>query len=432
MIGMVLSFLPVSTMVEAATDDFKYISAIVNHDDGTTYLYVSKEPIHVIGEYLNNRWFEVSIGWINKSINNYEVVNIQYNNSIGQWISTFDNLNDLSISNPNSSLFYQIYGVDYPYYGKCVYVENAQFVKGKINLNVTLYSNYNISATEKTAIKYFSQNFDELNLPEGITEDTILNIVNESINRTTQTTIQAQDIQSNLSSDYQSYKDGNISTQTLQVSVNNTVDALNTLNSQSGNTLADLIAVNNGLTYAQTVQDKINADEIIATQTVTSTVQLNINGYINQANTAYNDFTSGNKTQSEAIEVIQQQIINLNNIITSGQAKTAADVAAVNAAINTVQNTSNSVHNYTELDKTISDKSQQSDQEELNYITNLQEETTSSLEELSISNSINSSDSNEAKNIFSIVWENKAVQMFLPIAACFMIISIVLGAKYKL
>ena len=235
-----------------------------------------------------------------------------------------------------------------------------------------------------------------------------------------------------LASDYQNYKEGSLSAQSLQVSVNNTVDTLNTLNNKSGNTLADLIAVNNGLTYAQTVQDKINADEIIATQTVTSTIQLNINGYINQANTAYNDFTSGTKTQSEAIEVIQQQIINLNNIITSGQAQTAADVAAVNAAINTVQNTSNSVHNYSELDKTVSDKSQQSDEEELNYIDGLQSETTSSLEDLSISKSIDNSDTNEAKNIFSIVWENKAVQMFLPIAACFMIISIVLGSKYKL
>lgn len=429
---MVLSCLPVCTTVNAATDDFKYISAVVNHDEGTTYLYVSKEPIHVIGKYLNNRWFEVSIGWINKSINNYEVVNIQYNNSIEQWISTFDNLNNASISNPDSSTFFQIYGVEYPYYGKCVYVENAKFVKGKIKLNVTLYSNYNISATEKTAIKNFSQNFDELNLPTGITEDTILNIVNESINSTTQTTTQAQQIQANLSADYQSYKDGNLSPQALQVSVDNTVSTLNNLNNNSGNTLADLMAVNNGLTYAQTVQDKINSDEIISTQTVTSTVQLNINGYINQANSAYNDFTSGIKTQSEAIEVIQQQIINLNNIITSGQATTSADIAAVNAAINTVQNTSNSVHNYTELDKTVSDKSQQSDNEELNYIGELQSETTSTLEELSISSTIDNNDTGEAKNIFAIVWENKAVKMFLPIAACFMIICIVLGSKYEL
>ena len=295
-----------------------------------------------------------------------------------------------------------------------------------------LYSNYNISNDEKSLLGGFSTNFDSLNLHAGITEETILNIVNESINSTTQTTTQAQSSQASLATDYQSYQEGSLSAQSLQVSVDNTVTTLNNLNNNTSNTLADLIAVNNGLTYAQTVQDKINADEIIETQTVTSTVQLNINGYINQANTSYNEFTSGTKTQSEAIEVIQKQIINLNNIITSGQAKTAADVAAVNAAINTVQNTSNSVHNYAELDKTVSDKSQQSDNEELEYIGNLQSETTSTLEDLSISSTLDSNDTGEAKNIFTIVWENKAVKMFLPIAACFMIICIVLGAKYKL
>lgn len=298
----------------------------------------------------------------------------------------------------------------------------------------TYLKNYNVtvSSKQKSITGAKSYKVGSINIEGSLSEQDINNLINESLNSTTQTTNQAQNAQASLATDYQNYENGNISPQTLQVSVNNTVDTLNTLNNKSGNTLADLIAVNNGLTYAQTVQDKINADEIISTQTVTSTVQLNINGYINQANTAYNDFTSGNKTQSEAIEVIQQQIINLNNIITSGQAQTAADVAAVNAAINTVQNTSNSVHNYAELDKTVSDKSQQSDTEELNYIDGLQSETTSSLEDLSISKTINNSDTNEAKNIFTIVWENKAVQMFLPIAACFMIISIVLGAKYKL
>ena len=431
MIGMVLSCLPVCTTVKAATNDFKYISAVKKISTGEIYLYVSNEPVRVLADRLNNRWYKYFIGLLDKQITNYDIVNISYNNDIGQWVSSFDKLIDISSSRES----FQIYPETIYLKEKLVSVsltdENSTDPAKKLN-DFFLYSNYNITSDEKSVLGGFSTNFNELNLPAGITEETILNIVNESLNKTTQTTTQAQTAQGSLSADYQSYQNGSLSPQSLQVSVDNTVQTLNNIRDNQGNTLADLMAINNGLTYAQTVQDKINADEIIATQTVTSTVQLNINGYINQANNAYNDFTSGIKTQSETIEVIQQQIINLNNIITSGQAKTSADVAAVNAAINTVQNTSNSVHNYAELDKTVSDKSQQSDNEELNYITNLQEETTSSLEELSISNSINSSDSDEAKNIFSIVWENKAVQMFLPIAACFMIISIVLGAKYKL
>ena len=420
-----------SITVKAATNDFKYISAVVNHDDGTTYVYVSKEPIHVIGDYLNVDWYKIAIGWVNKSINNYEIVNIQYNNSIGQWVSTFDNLKERSVSKPDSSKFYQIYGVTYPYYGKCIYVENAQFVGSSNKMNVTLYSNYDISATEKTKIKKFSTNFDELNLPAGITENTIIDIVNESINKTTQTTTQANQIQGNLTSDYSSYQRGDISSETLQVSVNNSVDQLNNLNNSSSNTLADLMAINNGLTYAQTVQDKINADEIILTQSVTPTVQTNINGYINQANNAYNDFTSGNKTQSESIEIIQQQIINLNNMITSGQASTSADIAAVNAAINTVQNTSNSVHNYSEIDKTVSDKAQQSDQEEIEYLNSL--ETTQTIQDMSPSQVMKTqSQSGNVQPLLSVVWDNELIKIILPLTAGFLVISVALGRKFKL
>lgn len=272
-------------------------------------------------------------------------------------------------------------------------------------------------------------------IPNGMPEITISNIDNvlqNILNETTQTTTTAINLQNNLAQNYNSYKTGDITPEALQISVDNTVNQLNNLNNNSGNTLADLIAVNNGLTYAQTVQDKINADEIIETQTVSTTVQTNINGYITQANNAYNQFISGEKTQSEAIELIQQQIINLNNMI-GNQAKTAADVAAVNAAINTIQNTSNSVKNYSELDKTISDKSQTSDKEELNYITDLQEETSQSLEQLAPSNSLDKTQMEKVnQNVFMLIWDNTLIKMILPLAGVFMLISILLGIKYKL
>lgn len=423
MIGMVLSFLPVCITVNAeqiSTTEFPYqvyipeikeiwisksqIKQFTLDGASNTLLYV-RGPDGV--QISSNSTYQQNAYWCSEVEYNRTGFKLVYVDNVGWSAYTLARTWRNSYNNYNGYIFEK---------------------------QSTYLTNYNVTVSSKqqsiTGAKSYS--VGSINIEGSLSEEDINNLINDSLNNTTQTTNQAQNAQASLSTDYESYKNGNISSQALQVSVDNTVSTLNNLNDNSGNTLADLMAVNNGLTYAQTVQDKINADEIIATQTVTSTVQLNINGYINQANNAYNDFTSGNKTQSEAIEVIQQQIINLNNIITSGQAQTSADVAAVNAAINTVQNTSNSVHNYAELDKTVSDKSQQSDEEELNYITNLQEETTSSLEELSIYNSIDSSDSDEAKNIFSIVWENKAVQMFLPIAACFMIISIVLGAKYKL
>lgn len=421
---MVISCLPVCTMVNAdqiSTTEFPYQVYIPELNE----IWISKSkikqfsltgasnsPLYVRG----NDGVQIKVTTTYQS-NAYWCPEVDYNRT-GFKLVYLENVGWSAYTLART--WRQSYADEYNGY---IFEKQGTYLK---NYNVTVSSQQNSIEGAK------SYSVGSINIEGSLSEDDINNLINESLNKTTQTSNQAQNAQASLSTDYEKYKNGNISSEALQVSVDNTVDILNTLNNKAGNTLADLIAVNNGLTYTQTVQDKINADEIIATQTVTSTVQLSINGYINQANTAYNDFTSGNKTQSEAIEVIQQQIINLNNIITSGQAETSADVASVNAAINTVQNTSNSVHNYAELDKTVSDKSQQSDNEELEYIGNLQSETTSTLEDLSISSTLDSNDTGEAKNIFTIVWENKAVKMFLPIAACFMIICIVLGAKYKL
>ena len=272
-------------------------------------------------------------------------------------------------------------------------------------------------------------------VPSGMPEITITNIddeIQKVLNGKTETSTQAENLQASLSTDYTSYKNGDISPQTLQVSVDNTVDSLNTLNNNTGNTLADLIAIQNGLTYAQTVQDKINADEIIATQTVNADVQTSILRCVKRANNAYNQFIAGTITQSEAINTIQQQIITLNSMI-SVHATGAADIASINAAINTLQNTSNSVHNYTELDKSISDKSQKSDETELNYINNLQSETTSQLQDFAPSKQMNTQQQNEVKNnLLSLIWDNELIKMILPLAGACMIICVTLGIKYKL
>lgn len=359
MIGMVLSFLPVYTTVNAeqiSTTEFPYQVYIPDLNEiwisksqikqftlagaSSTKLYVrSPDGIQIS----TNSTYQEDAYWCSEVENNRTGFKLVYVDNVGWSAYTLAKTWRHSYNNYTGYIFEK----------QSTYLQNYNVIVSSKQKSITGAKSYSVGA---------------INIQGSLTEADINNLINESLNNTTQTTNQAQNAQASLATDYESYKNGNLSSQSLQVSVDNTVYTLNNLNNNTGNTLADLMAVNNGLTYAQTVQDKINADEIIATQTVTSTVQLNINGYINQANTAYNDFTAGNKTQSEAIEVIQQQIINLNNIITSGQAQTAADVAAVNAAINTVQNTSNSVHNYAELDKTISDKSQQSDTEELNYI----------------------------------------------------------------
>lgn len=402
-----------SLPVDASSFSLDYIL----YDSTANLIFVSDSPLGLV--YSSSASLGVGIGRSGSSLIMYEMF---YNSELGCWASSL-----FSPQSSNSTWRDTIGGssskstISFGRFAGHQFYSNGDWGTQYLMKEPT-YSNYSCSHTVTPFL-------DGIELPGGNIHD----IINESLNSTTQTTTQAQTIQSNLSTDYKSYQNGYLSSQSLQVSIDNSVNSLNNLNDSQTNTLADLVAINNGLTYAQTVQDKVNADEILDSQTVSPSVQTNINGYITQSNSAYNDFISGTKTQSEAINLIQQQIINLNNMITSGQASSAADVAAVNAAINSVQNTSNSVHNYAELDKSISDKSQLSDQAELNYLDELQSETTSQLQDFAPSKQMNSQQQNEVKtNLLNLIWDNELIKMILPLSGACMIICVALGIKYKL
>ena len=406
MIVTAISFPLVCTTVDAADlnlDDFPY-----------KYYY----KIASTDSYINNYNYIVAIS-------THSLTNVSHSGSYSYYALDLNTRLKYTISKSTSHYYFGISSTK----EANVYILTYSIANGwELHLPWMMYGNGSYIITWDIVQSKFTTS-----VPSGMPEITINNIddaIQNVLNGTTQTTTQAQNLQAGLSSDYEAYKNGDISSQTLQVSVNNTVSALNNLNNNSGNTLADLIAINNGLTYAQTVQDKINADEIIETQTVSSSVQTNINGYITQANNAYSQFIAGDLTQSEAINTIQQQIINLNNMI-GNQATKAADVAAVNAAINTVQNTSNSVHNYSELDKNVSDKVQQSDQEELNYLNSL--ETTSTIQDMSPSQKMQTqAQSGNVQPLLSVVWDNELIKIILPLTAGFLVISVALGRKFKL
>lgn len=408
MTAMVILSLHVCTTVNAAElnlDDFPY-----------KYYY----EIGATDSYSNNYNYIVAIS-------THSLVDIGHSGNYSYYALDLNTRLKYTISKSSSHKYFGISASQ----NANVYILTYSSINGwELHLPWMMYGNGNYIITwDITKTKFATT------VPSGMPEITIKNIdeaIKNVLNGTTQTTTEAQNLQAGLATDYTSYQNGDISPQTLQVSVDNTVDSLNNLNNNTGNTLADLIAIQNGLTYAQTVQDKINADEIIATQTVTASVQTNINGYVTQANNAYSKFIAGEITQSFAINYIQKQITNLNNMI-GNQATTAADIAAVNAAINTVQNTSNSVHNYKELNKSISKKAQQSDTDELNYINGLQSETTSQLQDFAPSQTMNSQQQTEVKNnLLNLIWDNELIKMILPLAGACMIICVTLGIKYKL
>lgn len=100
----------------------------------------------------------------------------------------------------------------------------------------------------------------DVDLPQGITIDDVNQAINDSLNKTTQTTIKVNNIINNTNNYYNQYIAGDISYTDLTYQINNNVNQLKDLNNTEGNTLADLIAINNGLTYNQIIQDTALAD----------------------------------------------------------------------------------------------------------------------------------------------------------------------------
>lgn len=277
-------------------------------------------------------------------------------------------------------------------------------------------------------------NFPDLELPEQLTIESVNKIVddriNESINSTTITTTNAQQIQSSLAKDYESYESGDIDSATMQKSVDDAVDSLNNLTNNSGNTLADLIAINNGLTYADTVQDVIVTDEIIDTQTVSTNISSQITGKINEANVIYNNYTEGSITQSEAITQINQYITQLTQLITAETS--TADVNAINAAVNTLSNTRDSINNYSELDKYVADEQVKADQEEIEMLN----EMVSVMQVQTVENKMEDQQiagkADTINNILNPVWENKYFTYLIGVSSVLIIACILLRVRYRM
>lgn len=361
------------------------------------------------------------------------IFRLYYNSDIGGWASV--QISSSGFSENQSYVYYDSYSAkDFLGSPTTSYVYTV-CISSSLG-SKRLYTNgdwYNVGVIWgdglSSVVSSITPSLDDADLPSG---GNIEDIVNEMLNSTTQTTISANEIQSNLATSYSGYQSGTVSAETLQSDVDSAVSTLNTLSDSSGNTLADLMAVNNGLTYAQTVQDKLNADELNEHLEVSSSVSQSISGYITQANTAFTDYSQGSKTQSETITVLQQQIIQLNQLITSGQATTSADIEAVNAAVNTVNGMIDNVGSYSDLNKDVSESMQSSDQEEIDYLDELTGETTSQIQDMSAEKQFQPQQKSESQSILTAVWGLDIFKRLLPICAVFMVVCVALGVKYRL
>lgn len=421
-ITVVVGLLPlVSITVDAAAsyDDYKYVTAIT-YSDGNTYVFVSVDYPTVwadvkssttISDVYGIYVFDMDGGTAHAE----PVLCLEYSDTLSSWLCS----STLSPSSGTKTLYR--FGTSTAKSSSYQRVTlNSYTSAGQPTKVVTNYSGWN------SAEKSYAQNYstDVSQLPHGLDESTVQDIVSEQLNTQTATGTTAATIINNTTTQYNLYLSGDVSSEEMQSYVSSNLDTLSDLSTTTGNTLSDLMQINNAITYNQAIQDQL-------LNTASGNVQSMITGYTNTINTAVSNYQSGATSQADTVTIIQQQINNLNQLITNGTATTTADINAVNAAINAANGSLDSVTGYQDVDHEVSQKSQDSDQAELDYLDELTAETTATVEEIAPSQNFSASQASETMEVLDLVWENDFVKKLLPLCAGFMVICVVLGIKYK-
>lgn len=309
-----------------------------------------------------------------------------------------------------------------------IYSGTGTITNGKIS-DYTVYTNSEWTQEEISKVKSYSKNLKDV-IGEGLTEEKIIEIVNNSINATTNTTIQANTIQTNISNYYTQYKNGDITQEEMQQVINEAIAQLKTLNDSSGNTLADLMAINNALTYAQTVQDELLLRPSTSITTSVQTILQAVSNLVQQ-------YQNRTVTQAQAMQELRGYAYQLAQLM-NGELS-ISDVEVINSGTNVVNNFIEIISNNSELKKEVSEKSQQSDKDELEFINGI--ETDKSIEDLApskiylngqVSTVDNNSNGDTITTLFQAVWNNAICKILIPIFAGFSIVAVVLGRKYKL
>lgn len=308
-----------------------------------------------------------------------------------------------------------------------IYSGTGTITNGKIS-DYTVYTNSEWTQEEISKVKSYSKDLKNV-IGEGLTEEKILEIVNSSINATTNTYNEATSIYNTITNNYTLYKEGKLDKETLQANLIQAINQLNELNNNTGNTLADLMAINNALTYAQTIQQELLLKPSTSVTTSVQTILQAVSNLVQQ-------YQAGTVTQAQAMQELRGYAYQLAQLIQTDT--TISDIEVINTGTNVVNNFIEIISNNSELKKEVSDLSQKSDKDELDFIESI--ETDKSVEDLApskiyLQGQVSTTDSNGGETIqdlFKAVWDNALVKILVPIFAGFSVVAVVLGRKYKL
>lgn len=412
----------VFTTVKASNINLQYILYIQEID----YLAVSDMPFNVY-QISNGRTFNHTFCIGTKSQISFK--NLKYNLETQSFIG--GEQNGVPTDELNSE--YSFYTLD-KWIVKITGAINSQIYSGegliqngKIS-NYTIFTNCDWSQDEISKVKSYSKDLTNV-IGEGLTEEKILEIVNSSINATTNTYNETTSIYNTITNNYTLYKEGKLDKATLQANLTQAINQLNELNNITGNTLADLMAINNALTYAQTIQQELLLKPSTSVTTSVQTILQAVSNLVQQ-------YQAGTVTQAQAMQELRGYAYQLAQLIQSDT--TISDIEVINTGTNVVSNFIEIISNNSELNKDVSDRSQMSDKDELDFIESI--ETDKSVEELApskiyLQGQVSIADNNggeTVQDLFKAVWDNALVKILVPIFAGFSVVAVVLGRKYKL
>lgn len=419
---MVVWSVVVSTTVKANNINLQYILYIQEID----YLAVSDMPFNVY-QISNGRTFNRTFCIGTKSGNSFK--NLKYNLETQSFIGGEQNGKPTDEYNGE----YSFYTLD-KWIVKITGAINSQIYSGegliqngKIS-DYTIFTNCDWTQDEISKVKSYSKDLKNV-IGEGLTEEKILEIVNSSINATTNTYNEATSIYNTITNNYTLYKEGKLDKETLQATLTQAINQLNELNNNTGNTLADLIAINNALTYAQTIQQELLLKPSTSITTSVQTILQAVSNLVQQ-------YQAGTVTQAQAMQELRGYAYQLAQLIQSDT--TISDIEVINTGTNVVNNFIEIISNNSELNKDVSNRSQLSDKDELDFIESI--ETDKSVEDLApskiyLQGQVSTTDNNggeTVQDLFKAVWDNALVKILVPIFAGFSVVAVVLGRKYKL
>lgn len=409
-ITVAVGLLPLVSITVDATEIYElpYITAITHVDYGMTLVYANSAPSRVLSTSTSTSTSYVQ-GFA--AVGGVYQVQIAYSEALNDWVTVAEYDPEIT------SRSYYVYGTSMSASsGSPIFWHET----GSDFSDYSIVTNYNLNSYEQALFAGYSNDISQL--PQGLTESTIQQLINDQLNTQTESGATASQIITDTTASYTSYQNGDIDSAQMQQIITTNLDTLSDLSDNTGNTLSDLMQINNAITYNQSIQDGL-------VNNVSSDLQAWINERLTLANSLVDDYRTGNMDQKSVMFRLQRISLQLGGQLINYTS--TADMSAINASVDTIQNFIEMVSSFKDVSVESSDKSQTSDQAELDYLDELTAETTATVEQIAPSKNFTSTQTGEAKQVLELIWENEFVKRLLPMCAGFMVVCVVLGVKYK-